>query len=583
VKVVKTYKKWLWENLKGNAIWKGVHLMDKSTSITTPSDQATVTTPSAAASFNVAEYIIQQLAAWGVKRIYGVIGDANLSFLDALDQQNVITYYAVSTENAAALMASAESKLTGRLAVCLATSGPGVANLINGLADAYSDGASVLAITGQVETKKIGTDSKQYVDQQKLVSPVVSYTTLLTNPDALPNVMKKAMTVSLLQGTVSHISVPKDLFLLPVKGDVYPYESHLHQPVSTPGNIVHQAAQKMKTAQKPMILVGQGVKNVSQLAVQLAEKWSAGIITTQPAKKLIPNQHRLYCGGLGQAGSEASSDLLKESDMVLILGATWWPEDYVPDSIKIIQVDQSAMNIGSHRQVEMGVVGDMAHVLPMLLQEVVAEHKLEWVNRIEKVKTDWKVRIEAEANQTATPIPPQKVIKILSDVVADDAVISLDVGDHVLWFNRIFQNRNQDILLSGTWRTLGFGIPAAMAAQIEHPNKQIVAVVGDGGVVQTLMDFNLATQRNLPIVVIIMNNGKYAMETNRMKVEGLSKMGGLLKNPDFSAIAAACGGEGYRVEQSDELESVLTKALAERKPTIIDVIVDDTVVPHTKM
>lgn len=550
---------------------------------TTADTTSPLNTTSTTSTYTVAEHMIRQLAAWGVKRIYGVLGDANLYFLDALDRQNEITYFPTVTENAAALMASAESKLTGRLGVCLATSGPGVANLINGLADAYTDGASVLAITGQVDTNKIGTDYKQYIDQQKLVGAVAGYTTLLTNPDALPNVMKKALTLSLVQGTVSHISVPKDLFLQSVKGQLYPYDAHLHQPVATPGHVIHQAAHKLKEAKKPMILVGMGIKSVPQLAVQLAEKWSAGLIATMPAQKYIPNDHPLNCGGLGQAGSEASSDLLMNCDMVLILGATWWPEDYVPNHVRIVQVDQSSMNIGTNHQVERGIVGDMAQVLPLLLQELVTEHRTDWVNQIQATKSEWKTRIEEEANRTGSPIPPQRVIKELSNAVADDAIIALDVGDHTLWFNRIFQNRNQDVLISGTWRTLGFGIPAATAAQIVHPSKQVVAVVGDGGVTQTLMDFSVAVRNELPIVVVIMNNGKYAMETNRMKVEGLSKKGSTLHNPDFAQIAEACGGKGYRVEDAEEIGAVIAQALKDRKPTVIDVKVDDTVVPHTKI
>lgn len=534
--------------------------------------------------YTVQDYIIEQLAAWGVKRIYGVLGDANLTFLDAVERhRDKITYQPVQTENAAALMASAEAKLTGRLAVCLATSGPGAANLMNGLADAYSDGASVLAITGQVETKKIGRDVKQYIDQQKLYSPIASYSSLLAQPDSLPYVLKKAMVTSLVQGTVSHLSVPKDVFVQELHAEVFPYEGHLHQPVCPPGNIVHQAAKILKNAEKPMILVGKGVQSVSQLVVQLAEKWSAGIMTSEPAKPYIPNDHRLYCGGLGQGGSEASSNLLKQSDMVLILGSTWWPEEFVPPHIPIVQVDQSRINIGSDRRIQMGVVGDMAHVLPMLLQELVAVHRTEWLQRITEETSRWKKRIEAEAKQTGTPIPPQRVIKTLSDSIADDAIIALDVGDHTLWFNRIFQNRKQEILISGTWRTLGFGIPAAIAAQLEHPEKQVVALVGDGGVMQTLVDFQLAAQRLLPIVVIIMNNGKYAMETNRMKVEGLSVKGGLRDNPDFKKIAEAFNTNGYRVETAEELQQTLTQALADRKPAIIDVLTDDTMFPHTHL
>jgi pyruvate oxidase len=531
----------------------------------------------------VSDFVIKQLALWGVKRIYGVLGDANLPFLDAIARQNQIQYVPALTENAAALMASAESKLTGRLAVCTATSGPGVANLLNGLADAYTDGASVLAITGQVSSDKLGTNTKQYVDQQRLVSPVAGYTTLLANAEALPDVMKKAMTLSLAQGTVSHISIPKDVFTLPVQGQPYSYEDHLHQSIHTPPKVIGQAAQLLKTAKKPMILIGRGVKNVPQLVVQLAEKWCAGVMTTEPAKRFFPNDHALYSGGLGQAGSEAATELLKESDLVLILGATWWPDEYVPNQIRIVQIDQAATNIGMGRSVNMGVVGDIAQILPLLLQDIPAEHRQGWSERVQSANQQWKKRIEKEANQDTIPIAPQRAVHALSNTVADDAILTVDTGDHTLWFNRIFQNRNQEVLISGTWRTIGFGLPAAIAAKLEYPNRQVVALVGDGGVVQTLTDFVTAVRQNLPITVVIMNNGKYAMETNRMKVEGLKEDGSHLMNPDFAAIAEACGGVGYRVNRADELDAMLKEALASDKPVILDVAVNDTIVPHTQI
>lgn len=530
---------------------------------------------------NVAEFLLDQLSAWGVKTIYGVIGDANLAFLDAISKQNKIQYIGVRHETVAALMASAEAKLTGRIGVCLATSGPGTANLINGLADAYSDHAGVLAITGQVASNKIGTNTKQYIDQQQLLSPVASYTTLLTNPDALPDVMKKALTLSLVEGKVTHLSIPKDFYSMPVHGSVYPYEPFLHQPLSTPGNIVHQAAMLLQKAKKPMILVGRGIGKLEQQAIQLAEKWNAGIITTLPAKRLIPNDHFLYAGGLGQAGSEASSELLAACDMVLILGATWWPDNYVPEHVAIVQVDKMRSNIGTHRRVEMGVVGDLAYVLPLLQQELAAENRGQWQQRIKQVKEQWVSRISKEINSEGTPLAPQKVIRILSDTVADDAIIALDVGDHVLWFNRIFQAKQHEILISGRWRTLGFGLPAALAAQIAFSQKQVVALVGDGGFVQTVMDFLTAVKYHLPVVVVVMANGSYAMEKNRMDVAGLNDLGSQLNNPDFAQIAIACGGIGVRVEKAEQLQKALSEAFVSRKPTIIDVLVDDTVVPHT--
>lgn len=531
----------------------------------------------------VADFFLAQLALWGVKRIYGVLGDANLYFLDALARQNQIQYIPTLNENSAALMASAEAKLTGRLTVCTATSGPGVANLMNGLADAYTDGASVLAITGQVASDKIGTNYKQYIDQQQLVSAVSGFTTLLANPKALPDVLKKAMTISLAQGTVTHISVPKDVFIQPVQGQPYPYEAHLHQTVQTPPQVIAKAVGLLKTAQKPMLLIGRGAQNVPQLVVSLAEKLGAGVITTEPAKRLFPNDHPLYCGGLGQAGSEAATDLLMKSDLVLILGATWWPDEYVPNQIRVVQIDQVAMNIGMGRKVEMGVVGDMAQILPILLNDLPAEGRGSWTQEVKTRNEQWKAQVEKEANQATHPIEPQRVVYALSQAVADDAIIAVDTGDHTLWFNRIFQNKKQEVLLSGTWRTLGFGLPAAIAAKLEYPQRQVVAFVGDGGVVQTLTDFVTAVRQKAPIVVVIMNNGKYSMETNRMKVTGLKEDGSHLMNPDFVAIAQACGGIGYRVERVEELDTKLKEALAANQPVIVDVQVNDTIVPHTQI
>ncbi len=252
------------------------------------------------ANYTVAEFILRQLEAWGVKRIFGVIGDANLYLLDELAKQNRISYIVCRHEGAAAMMASAEAKLTGRVSVCLATSGPGIANLLNGLADAAMDQAGVLAITGQVDTSKIGTHAKQYMNQQQLIEPIVGKSELLAHPEALPELMLKSLTHSQLYGKVTHLSIPKDLYQMKVQGTVTPYQPHLHQKLLAPHSLIAETAVLIASAKKPAILLGGGAKMAMEPVRQFAEHLQAAVVTTYLGRPLFPNDHELYAGGWGR-------------------------------------------------------------------------------------------------------------------------------------------------------------------------------------------------------------------------------------------------------------------------------------------
>lgn len=539
----------------------------------------------AAGGLQVAEYMLEQLAIWGVKRIFGVIGDANLYVLDALAKQNKIAYIPCKHECSAALMASAEAKLTGRIGVCLATSGPGIANLLNGLADAAMDRAGVLVLTGQVESDKIGTHSKQYINQQQLIHPIAEKSELLAHPDALPELLQDCLIHAKLYGKVTHLSIPKDMLLSRVQGTLKPYPQHLHQALHTPDAHIKAAAQLLAAAQKPALLLGRGAQTAAEQVKQLAESLTAAVVTTYTARPLFPNDHPLYAGGLGQAGSEAASRLLAESDLILVLGGTWWPDDYAPTQARIVQIDKSPANMGIQHELALGVVGDLEQIVPRLVELAGAntQDRQAWRRRVGEVTAGWKTQIGQEADTEASPMAPQRVIRALSDRIAPDAIVAVDTGDHTLWFNRIFQAKRQEILISGRWRTLGFALPAAIAAQLEYPSRQVIAIAGDGGSVQTLMEFQTAVLLKLPVVLIIMNNGSYAMERNRMLAGGLATLGSELQNPDFALIAEACGGVGRKAGSAKELEQQLQAALEQRKPCIIDAAVEASVVPHTNL
>lgn len=536
--------------------------------------------------FTVSRFILEQLSAWGVKRIYGVIGDANLTFIHDIASQDKIQYIPFLDENAAALAASAEAKLTGRIGVVIGTSGPGLTNMLNGLADASADAAGVLAITGQVERSKIGTPAKQYIQQQLVVSPLASCTELLAHPDALPDVLQSCLVKCGTSGCVSHLSIPKEMFQEKVKGAVLGYSPHFHQMLLAPEQDIEDTFGMIAEAERPMLLFGRGAEGAAKDAVAFAEALGAAAAVTMPAKHLFPNHHELFVGGLGLAGSEATSVLMAESDLVIICGATWWPDEYTPPDARIVQIDAVRENIGIGHSLARGLVGDLRHILPRLARmgEALRRDRTPWQGRIAEVRGRWMERLEAEAAQEGPPLAPQRVMRVLSEAIPPEAVIALDTGDHTLWFNRCFHNRGQRVLVSGQMRTLGFALPAAIAAKLAEPKRPVAAIAGDGGVVQTLIEFKTAARLGLPIALVVINNGAYAIEKNRMELAGLDPTYSMLDNPDFVQLAAAFGGIGRRADSDDALREALDAAFAEtNRPTLIEVVTAPSVVPHTKM
>lgn len=529
---------------------------------------------------NVAQHLVQQLIKWGCKRIYGVIGDANLFFLNELSSQNEIQYIACRHEMDAALMASAEAKLTGRLAVCTSTCGPGITVLLNGLADAWRDKAPVLAITGQVERSELGTGAVQDIDQQKLISPIASYSALVSDNHSFPKLLNIAMKKALGQGGVAHLSVPKDIWLLPVTGGFYPLAPK--KPVTIP-TTEDKVTAEINRAKRPIILAGRGIKQARTEVLQFAEKIQSPIMTTMPAKCFVPNDHPLFVGGLGQAGTEISRELLKESDLCIIVGATWWPADYVPPSISIIQIDVISENIGHNFPTIGSLVGEMSSILHSLIAQVQPKQNPEYMNEISEKKIIWNKKIQSEVDDPSGSLTEAKVIAELNQWIDPNAIITADTGNHTLWLERIFQFQNQELLLSGTWRTLGFSLPAGIAAQLEYPEKQVVCIAGDGGVAHSIIDLITAVTYKLPLTLIIINNGSYFMEKSRMIVEELEALGSEIPNPDYVALGRSMGAEGFVVKRLDELQPVIRQALDSKQTSVVEIHTTASMLPHTKI
>jgi pyruvate oxidase len=527
----------------------------------------------------VAMAILEQLAAWGVKYIYGYVGDSIFPLMDALAKQNQIQFIAVKHEEGAALMASAQAKLTGEIGVCLADGGPGTVHLLNGLADACLDHVPVLAITGQVSRKDIGTNVKQYIEQQSLLSPLVSYTSPITDQAGVSQVMEKALRKAIVNRSVTHISIPVDVLQESTSDEVIPFGPYLKtNPIST-NDVLDGAVQLMAGAKRPVILVGEGGREAKKAVAELAVGWGSAIATTLGGLGVVDYSNPLYIGNLGQAGNMAVTSLLSQADMCLIIGANWWPSKYVSKKIPLIQVDMNPANIGATTPVSYGIVGKAEEVIPQLYKDNVFSPNKEWQEKIVQVKAQWQKILDEEAETVTTPMHPAAVIRSIENALSDEAIICLDTGEHTLWFGRGFRPRSNRVLFSGKWRTMGFGVPAAIAAKLIYPEKQVMAIVGDGGFTMTMSEVLTAVKYQLPITIVVFNNKFLSMEKNKMVQKGLTPLGTELNNPDFASYARACGCQGYKVESQQELEEALAKAHSSNVPTVIDVHTSDLKVP----
>ncbi|WP_289139309.1 thiamine pyrophosphate-binding protein [uncultured Brevibacillus sp.] len=520
----------------------------------------------------VAQFITEQLVQWGVTRVYGVAGDAIFAWLDALGRQNKLEYIACKHEAAAAMMASAEAKLTGRPAVCTATMGPGAINLLNGLADAYSDRVPVIAITGHVETQKLGGGYKQYIPLEDVIRPIARYSTTVVHPQAIGEVMHKAFVCAMHQKGVAHVAICKDVFERMTDAPLVPELPRVTAAVRPDRLEMEYAQEQLMNAKRPLVLLGIGARGTAQGCRQLAEQLGAGILLTLGAKGILEDSHPLVLGGLGEGGSETALLALAEADVLLILGASWFPRAFLPKELAIVHVDTNPESIHAHPKLQ-SVTADLDDVLSLWLRRLESRRiDQAWEEQVER----WHARFWAETQQITQQKPdelvkPETLFRTLGKVVEEDAIIVLDTGEHTIWFNRAFRGTQQVPLFSGKWRTMGFGLPAAIAAKLTHPEKQVVCVTGDGGFQMNLPELMTAVEQHTDFVLIVVNNGTLGLEQMKMVQAGYQPFGVSLHNPDFVLWAEACGVQGQVVESVSSLEQQLKQALSSGRLTLLDV------------
>ncbi|KXZ15596.1 pyruvate oxidase [Bacillus nakamurai] len=517
------------------------------------------------------------LEQWGVDHIYGIPGDSINEFIEELrHERNNLTFIQTRHEEVAALAAAAEAKLTGNIGVCLSIAGPGAVHLLNGLYDAKADGVPVLAIAGQVASNEIGRDSFQEIKLEQMFEDVAVFNQQVHTAEALPDLLNQAIRTAYSKKGVAVLTVSDDLFAEKIKREpVYTSPIYLKADIEPKKEHLVTCAQYINNATKPVILAGQGLKSAKEELLAFAGKAAAPIVITLPAKGVVPDSHPHFLGNLGQIGTKPAYEAMEECDLLIMLGTSFPYRDYLPEDTPAIQLDSDPAKIGKRYPVNAGIVSDAALGLRELTKYIEYKEDRRFLNACTEHMQHWWKEIEKDETEATHPLKPQQVIARLQDAAAEDAVLSVDVGTVTVWMARHFKMAKQDFIVSSWLATMGCGLPGAIAASLAEPNRQSIAICGDGGFSMVMQDLPTAVKYKLPITVVILNNENLGMIEYEQQVKGNIDYVTTLQNVDYAAFAKSCGAKGIKVTKHEELAPAFHEALNSNEPVVIDAVIGD--------
>jgi len=536
---------------------------------------------------NVCEVLLDILAPVSTRQIFGMTGDALNPFLDAIRRDSRFEWIGIRHEETGAFAASAQAKLSGKLAVCAGTVGPGALHLINGLYDAKRDRAPVLAITGHVPLTEQGTDFFQETNLKGIFEDICVYNQYVNSASQMPRVAQQAVQIALTEGGVAHLSIPTDV----IKDDVP--QSELTREIINPESSVipcpseiQKVATILNNSKKVAILAGDGCRGASDELLAVAKKLNAPIVRTLRATDVMEYDNPYWIGGLGMLGSTQGLAAMEACDTLLMVGSDFPYSMFLPSGKEIIQIDIRAAHLGKRCSVTTGVVGHVKPTLIALNPLLVQQTDTEFLNNIQSRREKWDARMDKKANPLrGKAIPPQAVTRMACDMAEDDAVFVADVGEITAWSARHLRIRGtQRLLGSFNHGSVGVAVPSSMGVQALDKKRQVVALAGDGGFGMMMQDLVTAVRYELPVTFIVYNNSKLGFIELEMLASGLPKYGTKLVNPDFVAYAEACGAQGRRVEKGEELEDAIKEAYAAKGVFLLDVIVNpDELIPPPKI
>ena len=537
----------------------------------------------------VSELLVKRLIAWGVDTIFGLPGDGINGVFESLRQnQDKLRFIQVRHEEAAAFAACGYAKFTGRLGVCIATSGPGGVHLLNGLYDAKFDGQPVLAITGHTFHDLIGTHYQQDLDLDKLYMDVAVYNQRVMGPAHVENLVDAAIKTALARRGVAHLTIPKDIQEWKSSeerrssGNVKGHSAELmagRYPIP-PQQDFESAAQLIAKGEKIAILAGRGALAARTQVLQLAAKLKAPVVKALLGKAVIPDDSPYSLGGLGLLGTAPSQDAMQECDTLIMAGTSFPYIEFLPKpgQANVIQIDIDPTRIGLRSDAQVGLVGDCATVLDLLLKFCPQKQDSTFLEKSQRRMQSWTELMRERATRPDKPMKPQVVTYELSQLLDDNAIVISDSGTIATWSARYIDIRgDMQFSLSGMLASMANGVPYGIGAAAAYPGRQVVCVVGDGGMTMLMGEVATLVKYQLPVKVIVIKNDELGqIKWEQMAFDGNPEFGIDLQPIDFALHAQACGAAGFTIEDPKDAAGVLRKALAHPGPAVVQAVVD----PH---
>jgi len=532
-----------------------------------------------------ADVLIDTIHDWGVDVVFGLPGDGINGIMEALrKRQDEIKFVHVRHEEAAAFMACGYAKFTGKLGVCLATSGPGGIHLLNGLYDAKLDGAPVLAITGMAYHDLINTYQQQDVELDKLFMDVAVYNNRIMGKAHVEPTADLACRMALAYRGVAHITIPTDLQEQEAgERSKRNRPHHTSDMLARAGGVpteamLRQAAELLNTGKRTAILAGAGAIGARAELEAAAEALAAPIVKPLLGKMAVPDESPYTTGGIGLLGTAPSQAALEECDTLLIVGSSFpYIEFYPkPGQAKAVQIEIDPKRIGLRYPVDVGLVGDARSTLAALVPMRQRRKDRSFLEKAQAGMRDWWARMDEHGTYRGTPMKPQVVAHELNKNLRDDAIITCDSGTIATWTARHIRIRGDQMYsLSGNLATMANGFPYAIAAQVAYPERQVVAFVGDGGFEMLMAEFSTCVKYRLPVkVVVIKNNVLGQIKWEQMVFLGNPEYGVSLEPIDLAAFARACGGIGFTIKDPNECPRMMTEAINTPGPVLIEAVVD---------
>jgi pyruvate dehydrogenase (quinone) len=523
----------------------------------------------------VADVMVATLKTSGVRRVYGIPGDSLNGFTDALRRDGGITWEHVRHEEAAAFAAAGEAALTGELAVCAASCGPGNLHLINGLFDANRSGVPVLAIAAHIPGAEIGGEYFQETHPQELFRECSLYCELASVPAQLPRLMEMAMRAALQRRGVAVVVVPGEVFLAGAPHGTQPARVRAVSPVMRPDKeSLAAAAQVLNAASRVTILAGAGCADAHDQLIGLAEALKAPVVHAFRGKEWVEYDNPYDVGMTGLIGFGSGYRAMEHCDALVMLGTDFPYRQFYPEGVPVIQVDVRGERIGRRVPVEVPLVGTVKDTVDALLPLITVKPASAHLDRMTAHYRRARGRMDklARDRQHDSPLHPQFVAATIDRVAADDAVFTADVGTACIWAARYLRmNGRRRLIGSFNHGSMANALPQAIGVQASQPGRQVVTLSGDGGLAMLLGELITLRQQRLPVKVVVFNNGALSFVELEMKAAGVVTYGTDLDNPDFAGIARSAGLFGVRVDQAGELEGALKEAFGHDGPALIDV------------